>query len=242
MGVEAGGHEHPGGREPLDRRCHHLVDRRERGVTGGAGRKREVDRRPRRRRAAGLGGAAGAGIERRLMRRHVEHARVVPEDVLGAVAVVHVPIEDQHPFAPFGERGAGDRDVVQQAEALAALPGRVVAGRAHRDEGRVGVAPIERVDRDEPAAGGERGGVERAGGHGRVGVEVTAARRREAFDRLEVAGVVDACERLVIGGASRRPGHRVVERGVGDALHHRVDPRRPLRMAAAGVVVVTVTE
>ena len=55
-------------------------------------------------------------------------------------------------------------------------------------------APLERFDRDETAAGRERGGVERAGRHGRVGVEVAAARSREPLDRLEVAVIVDARE------------------------------------------------
>ncbi len=36
-------------------------------------------------------------------------SRVVPEDVLRAVAVVHVPVDDQHPLAARRERGGGDR-------------------------------------------------------------------------------------------------------------------------------------
>ena len=56
--------------------------------------------RLRRVRAARLGGPARPRVQRRLVRRDVQHPRVVVEDVLGAVAVVHVPVDDGHPLAP----------------------------------------------------------------------------------------------------------------------------------------------
>ena len=64
---------------------------------------------------------------------------------------------------------------------------------------------------------------------------MTAARGREAFDRLEVAGVVRRGRASSwIGGASRPPSHRRSSSDcVGDALHSAASmPRRPLRVAA----------
>src|SRR5690606_35576277 len=43
---------------------------------------------------AGLVLGPGAWIERHLVRRAIEHAWIVPEDVLRAIAVMHVPIDD----------------------------------------------------------------------------------------------------------------------------------------------------
>ena len=62
---------------------------------------------------------AGAGIERHLVGRAVEHARIVPEDVLRAVAVVHVPVDDGDALGAMRllRMAGGDGDVVEQAEA-----------------------------------------------------------------------------------------------------------------------------
>ena len=70
------------------------------------------------------------------MHRGEEDRVVVAEDLLGAVAVVDVPIDDRH--APDPELGLrvprSDRDVVEQAEAHRAAGQRVVAGRADERE------------------------------------------------------------------------------------------------------------
>ena len=80
--------------------------------------------------ATGLGGAARPRVRRPLMRRHVEDPRVVPEDVLRAVAVMDVPVDDEHAFSLVHERRRRDGDVVEQAEPLAAGAGGVMPGRA----------------------------------------------------------------------------------------------------------------
>ena len=117
MGVVPGRGQHPGGREPFHHRCHHVVERREDHVPGGPGGRGTLTVRP---------GASGPpvslarpvpGIQRPLVGRDVEHAGVVPEDVLCPVAVVHVPVDDEDPLAPRRQRGGGHRDVVEQAEA-----------------------------------------------------------------------------------------------------------------------------
>ena len=74
------------------------------------------------------------------MQRDVQHPRVFVEDVLNAVAVVHVPIQDEHP--PRGaslERDArGDRGVVEETETGGAAAIGVVSRRS--DDGERAIA------------------------------------------------------------------------------------------------------
>ena len=67
-------------------------------VAGRPRRQREVEGETRRAGATDLLGTARPGIEGMLMGRDVEHVGVVPEDVLGAVPVVHVPVDDEDPL------------------------------------------------------------------------------------------------------------------------------------------------
>src|SRR5215210_154012 len=77
-----------------------------------------------------LAGLAGPRVEGTLMRREVEHPTVAVEDVLGAVAVVHVPVQDSDPVEPSREAvPGGDACVVREAETHPVVPPRVVAGR-----------------------------------------------------------------------------------------------------------------
>ena len=100
---------------------------------------------------AGFLGGAGIGIPGRLVGAEEEDGTVGVERVLRAIAVVHVPIGDQH----FGQAVAmlgvsrGNRHVVEDAEAHALLGSGVVAGRADGAEsvggltGDYGVQGIE---------------------------------------------------------------------------------------------------
>ena len=64
---------------------------------------------------------------------------IVPEDVLGAVAVVDVEIDDRDALDAMGRLGVagGDRGVVEEAEAHRRRRFGVVAGRPRGDEGVV---------------------------------------------------------------------------------------------------------
>ena len=65
------------------------------------------------------------------MERDEEHRRIAPKDVLGAVAVVYVPIDDGNATRPGCARVQSTYcDVVQEAEAHRAFAGGVVAGRS----------------------------------------------------------------------------------------------------------------
>jgi hypothetical protein len=130
--IESGADEQHVRLEPSERGQEHVVeDCHVVGVARTRG-KPDVDRRATRPVAAELGRCAAAGVVRELMHRQVEHARVVPEDVLRAVAVVDVPVEDRDARGPRGpRRRRGDRDVVDQAEPHRLRDRRVVPGRPH---------------------------------------------------------------------------------------------------------------
>ena len=133
---------------------HHVAGRprRQREVEGEA--RLPPGRRPRR-------GGPVPGIERMLVGRDVEHVGVVPEDLLGAVAVVHVPVDDQHPLAPRRARRRGDGDVVDETEAHGPVGGRVVTGRPDRARTR----RPRRAARARPARRGPAPAARRAAAH-----------------------------------------------------------------------------
>ena len=80
------------------------------------------------------------------MQRDVQHPRVFVEDVLNAVAVVHVPIQDEHP--PRGaslERDArGDRGVVEETETGGTAAIGVVSWRSDDGERAIRTSPSPR--------------------------------------------------------------------------------------------------
>ena len=100
--------------------------------------------------AAGLVEGAGPGIEAILVSRDVTDAIVVPEQRLRAVAVVHVPVDDDHALARLRQRGGGDRHVVDQTEAHRPVGERVMPGRSGDDERDVAVTRC-RARRSRPA-------------------------------------------------------------------------------------------
>ena len=97
------------------------------------------------------------GIEAVLVQRDRQHGRVVEEDLLGAVAVVDVPVDDRHPAeAALALRPARrDRRVVEEAEAHRRVALGVVAGRAQDRERVVDCArraPRSTASSSPPAA------------------------------------------------------------------------------------------
>ena len=152
--------------------------------------------------------------------------------------MVHIPVENQHALVVTGERGRDHRDVVEQAEPLAARSGGVVTGRPHRDECRFGPAVAQGLDRHEPGARREERGVERALRHGCVGIEVTASGSCEPLDRVEVVRVVHRLDLV----SRRRPGglvpEGVAERHVTDPTLDGLNPRRSFGVPASRVVAV----
>ena len=158
------------------------------------------------------------GIERPLVQGDEEHAVIVPEDRLRAVAVVDVPIDDRDPLDPQRVLGVTrcDRDVAEQAEPHRAVSEGVVPGWTGERE----ATRLHGLDR---AARGEQRRLERGGIGDRVAVE--PHRLLECGDALDVGGVVHTLD-LVARGGSRFA--RVTER-----LEKDVDPLLALRVAEA---------
>ena len=236
VGVEAEGHEHPRGGEALGHRPDDLVERGPVGVARGPGGEREVDGEALAVAGAGLLQPARARVEGRLVGRHVEDAAVGVEGVLGAVAVVDVPVEDRHPLTPIGEGRRAHGHVVEQAEAHGLGVGGVVAGGADDAEGGVGLAPVEAVDGVEAGAGREQGRVPRAGEGGGVVVDPTAALGHEPLEAPDELGPVDPGQLVEGGRPGLGPHHRARHRRRPHAGQHRVDPLGPLGMPAPGPV------
>src|SRR5436305_531317 len=141
-GVETGGEDQgvggeaaKGGEDPVADRL--LVD-----VVAGAGGERHVEREPLAGADPPLARRAGAGVEGVLVGAGVEDVGARLEEVLGAVAVMDVEIEDRHPRGAVAAAQAlgGHRGAVEEAEAHGHLALGVVARRAPRREGRAPAA------------------------------------------------------------------------------------------------------
>ncbi len=155
-------------------------------------------------RAEGVDGA-GFGKERRLVDVEGEDVSAVFEAVLGAVAVVDVPVDDEDAFDAelFGGVGCGNGDVVEDAKSHGVIVFGVVAGWADQAEGAAGLVVAggiaEGVDGLDACAGSKVGGFHAAGGEGGVAVEVGRF-SAQAVDQVDVAGIVDAFDVGAAGG------------------------------------------
>ncbi len=170
--------------------------------------------------------------------RH-HHALVVAEDVLGAVAVVHVEVDDGHALdAVLLERVfRPDRNVVEQAEAHGARARRMMAGRAHRAKGVLGASADHEVGGENGGARGVQRRIPGQRAHRGVGIQVhDAGAGRSLADRLDVLERMHAgklahlgCRRFV---AFDQPGDA---RG-DEVVFDRGEPRGAFRVGSAHVV------
>ena len=188
---------------------------------------------------AGLVGAPGSGIERPLVGAEEEHRGVLVKDVLRAVAVVHVPIHDQHAShaVPLLRVARRDGDVVEQAETHPASGVRVMPGRADGAEGVARLARehgIHRVQHSAHRAHRDIPGLGRDVGV--AGTQVRPPGLDVAPRRLEVLHGV-AKQQLVLGsGAHRGTPHPPEQSGARKSAHDGIIPFRPLRMRPSGEV------
>ena len=191
---------------------------------------------------ATLADGAGAGKERHLMRRGIEHRRVGPENRLGAVAVMHVEIDDGDTFGAVHDLGVagGDGGCVEEAEAHRCGHFGMMAGRSHRHEGVAVAAVHHAVHGMGRATDGMHQGGPGAGAHDGVAmVEGNAAvLGRGLFDRVEIARWMNPGDHL--GLAPRRlVAHEGIEARVGHHLMDGAQPFRPFGMARTRIMVET---
>jgi hypothetical protein len=169
------------------------------------------------------------------VQRDREHAGVGVERVLGAVAVVDVPVDDRHPLDPQRRAGVqrGERGVREQAVAAGERGLGVVAGRAHERVGVVDVAADDRLDRGERAARGAQRDLVRARADRRGLAGLAAARGADRGQALQVLGRVepeDLLGRRVAAGDRRQ---RVDQAAARDEVAEARLARRALRVRHA---------
>ena len=124
--------------------------------------------------------------------------RLVLDERLRAVAVVHIPIDDEHAIRAMRQARVvrRERDVAENAEAHRRIADRVMPRRTHGGEAAHGT-PIEgHVHRVEHAAGGRGGREPRALARDGVGVELPAARERNGLNSSDIFRVVHERELL----------------------------------------------
>src|SRR5215211_1583844 len=138
VGVETGGDQDPLGSELPQHGQEDPGESRRIQVFPRARRQRHVRREAQPLSFSNFAGLAGPRVEGTLMRREVEHPTVAVEDVLGAVAVVHVPVQDGDLLEPSREGvPGGDGRVVREAETHPVVSSRMVAGRTGYGEGHL---------------------------------------------------------------------------------------------------------
>ena len=157
---------------------------------------------------------------------------------MGAVAVVHVPVEDQHPLgAARVERVTrGQRDVGEQAEAHRAVGLGVVSGRAQGAEASGRLAVEQGVhQRASPPPAACSAALPRAWAGRRVEVEGRAASRSGARTASTCAVRVDPQQLLL----ARQPAPRAARIRASRAPTARLDRADPLGALGmrAGVVL-----
>ncbi len=163
MGVEPQGDQHPVRCEVCEERFDDGVHGASVDITGRTCRQWDVAGSPDAGSVAGVIVATGAGIERPLVARDVQHVGVGIENLLGSVAVMGVDIDDRYPVPPRSQLTRHHRDVIQQAESHRLRRACVVAGRSHREKCALGqsrgmVGHREGIDGGQSGAGrGDRG-------------------------------------------------------------------------------------
>ena len=132
--------------------------------------------------------------------RHHHHARVVLEDFFGAVAVVHVKVDDGHTLqAVLRQRmRGGDGHVVVKTETHRLGRFSVVARRADAAKGVGGQAFAYHVHCLDRAARRAARGAQGVRHHGGIRIHaIGAAGRRAGFQRFQVVRRMHAGELLV---------------------------------------------
>ncbi len=172
------------------------------------------------------------------MGRSVHDAGVAPEDVLRAVAVVDIEVNDGDTLqSVYGLRvTCGDGGVVEDAKTHRRRRFGVVAGRPGDDESVVGPRADDLVDGEGCPTGRAQRRFPCARRHRRVGVELHDAHARaRLFERRDIVARMDARQRLE-GGARRDFACKKGEGRGRQRVLDSADSRRPLGMALAHVV------
>ena len=196
-----------------------------------SGRERQVHGRAFAPTPANLADVAGSRVEGELVTREIEDIWIFVERVLGAVAVVHVPVENHHPLqALLGLEGPRrDRHVVEQAEAHGVIRLGVVARGTHGGQTVSQLTAGDATGQFDTGPGGEQGDVVALGADVGVGVEAQGGLLRGLFHPGQVVRRVDPQD-LIGSRGTRRDGLE----GFPSGVDGRVD--RAQAVGALGMV------
>ena len=180
-------------------------------------------------------------IERPLIDVEEPHGGISRNDFLGAVAVMHVEVDDRHAAkAVLMDRPQrADGDVVDVAESPGLGPRRMMAGRTHRTEGVADPSLHQGVDRRRHGAGALHGGVESLGTHLGIGFAEGGKRTGIAFGCQTLPFYVGAVMREEHGADGSATAfktlHALVEPERNQMIFNRIQPLRALRRLGEGI-------
>lgn len=233
VGIEAGADENHLRPEAVQCRQEFFRHRRPEAGAVGIGRQRRGDDVP----AHRVG--AAVRIEGVLEARTEQHARVVLEDFLGAVAVVHVEVDDGHALEAVVFQGMrhADGDIVENAKAHRAVAAGVVAGRPHIAEGVLRHALHDELGGEHHGAGRAQRRLQAVRVHRGVGVEHDQSfGGRRCRDGVEIGFAVHAQELLAAGTRRIVVLKERKDAGGDEPILDGLDARRAFGMSAPHVV------
>ena len=132
---------------------------------------------------------AGARIEWHLVTRDEQDTVIAVDEILSAVAVMHVEINDCDPLktVTFQSVLGGNRDISEEAKSHRRFTLGMVPGWACRDKGVTVRSLKHEIDGANRTANGAIGSGERTGGHMRIGIKLRPARIRDGgLDPVEI--------------------------------------------------------
>lgn len=146
--------------------------------------------------APALSCGAGSWIIRVLVCREIKHGRIEPEDVLGAVSVMDIPIDDQDPLHSilFLSVAGSNRRIVENAESHRPFARGMMTRRPHQAERPAAILLHHLVHSGYRATGCEQRNIE--GFTADVGVRIKEiltllAQALDVHDHLFMVAAVD---------------------------------------------------
>ena len=109
------------------------------------------------------------------MAGHKQHLVVLVKDVLGAVAMVGVHVDDSYPMTGSSKGSSGHRNVVEQAEAHGPVGRSVMARRSHRAEGEISITGLQPLNGNQPGTSRQPGRHPRIRAHDGVPITSTTS-------------------------------------------------------------------
>ena len=181
---------------------------------------------------------SGAGIERILVETDEQDGRIFLEDLLRAIPVVEVPVENQDAPVAMLLLGVSSRDgnCIEEAKPHCGIGPGMVAGRTNERKGVACLSQSNLIDRDRSRPHRQESSPKRV----RTGVGISLVEEAQAVTRClfhppDLPVGVDGAEKLACRRHGLDPTDRVRKRGA-EAWKRSGDPVRTLGVATRGGV------